>query len=167
MNKTLLINGQEVAVSHVSFDDGKVSFTIGGKQYSFRGKVVGGQVTLSRDGDHENLTGVVVPSKNGQMVILPGIEAMITQPSLTRKKSGGAKQGGLSAPMPGMVQKVLVKAGDKVEKGDTLVVMEAMKLQLPITAPHNGIVDKVLCKAGEMVSEGVELVSLKQEKDGK
>ncbi|HEX9163344.1 MAG TPA: biotin/lipoyl-containing protein [Thermoanaerobaculia bacterium] len=65
-----------------------------------------------------------------------------------------------AAPMPGVVLKILVKAGDVVKKNAALVVLEAMKMEHQIVAPYDGVVESVNCTEGEMVQPGVELVSL-------
>ena len=66
------------------------------------------------------------------------------------------------APMPGLVLKIVVKAGDVVKKGAPLVVLEAMKMEHQITAPYDGTVERVNCSEGEMVQPGVELVTLRK-----
>jgi len=58
------------------------------------------------------------------------------------------------APMPGSVIEVLVKAGDQVKEGDTVVILEAMKMENEITAPQSGTVVKILVKAGDTVNNG-------------
>jgi 3-methylcrotonyl-CoA carboxylase alpha subunit len=73
------------------------------------------------------------------------------------------RQHGLMAPMPGLVLKVLVKPGDRVRAHQTLVVLEAMKMEHSIEAPHDGIVKAVHCAEGGRVSEGQLLVDLEQE----
>jgi biotin carboxyl carrier protein len=62
--------------------------------------------------------------------------------------------------MPATVRKVHVAAGDEVRRGDVLVVLEAMKMELPVRAPHDGSVDIVKCSEGEMVEAGQVLVEL-------
>lgn len=74
--------------------------------------------------------------------------------------AGGPGAGSLEASMPGLVLDVLVSAGDKVERGDTLVLLEAMKMELRITAPTTGRVTQVYCKAGEVVDRGQVLVEI-------
>ena len=66
----------------------------------------------------------------------------------------------LSAPMPATVRAVEVKAGDQVEAGATLVVLEAMKMELIIRAPVAGTVRAVFCEQGELVQPGTPLVDL-------
>lgn len=65
-----------------------------------------------------------------------------------------------SAPMPGMVLKILVRPGDVVTKGMPLVILEAMKMEHAVIAPHDGKIGAIHCTEGEMVQPGVELVTL-------
>jgi biotin carboxyl carrier protein len=69
--------------------------------------------------------------------------------------------GDLSAPMPATVRTIHVNAGDAVTRGQTLVVLEAMKMELPLRAPEDGVVADVACRVGELVQPGVPLVRLK------
>lgn len=60
-------------------------------------------------------------------------------------------EGGCVAPMPGKVVKILVSEGDAVEAGQRLVLLEAMKMELPVTAPDAGLVASILASEGEQV----------------
>jgi propionyl-CoA carboxylase alpha chain len=68
--------------------------------------------------------------------------------------------GGLSAPMPGKVVAVNVSVGDEVERGQVLVVMEAMKMEHTIPAPHAGTVTEILVAVGDQVAQGAVLLAL-------
>ena len=68
----------------------------------------------------------------------------------------------LSAPMPGNVIRVLVKAGEKVSRGQQLLVMEAMKMEHTILAPADGVVGKVSFNQGDLVQNGSELIEFTQ-----
>ncbi|KAM3835263.1 methylcrotonoyl-CoA carboxylase subunit alpha, mitochondrial [Vipera latastei] len=81
---------------------------------------------------------------------------------LTSKSSGGDHSGPV-APMTGTVEKVLVKPGDKVKNGDSLVVMTAMKMEHIIRATSAGIIKKVLCHEGSQVKRNALLVELVEE----
>lgn len=71
-------------------------------------------------------------------------------------------EGDLRAPMAGKIIQVLVESGDSVKAGDTLLILEAMKMEQQITAPHDGVVDRILCREGDQVSAGTELATLIQ-----
>jgi len=66
----------------------------------------------------------------------------------------------MSAPMPGVVLKILVKVGDEVAKGAPLLILEAMKMEHQITAPRDGTIASINCKEGEMLQPGLDLVTL-------
>ena len=76
----------------------------------------------------------------------------------TRRRS--AQHGSLSSPMPATVRKIAVQLGAAVKKGDTLLVLEAMKMELPVRAPADGTVKHIACREGELVQPGVPLVEL-------
>jgi biotin carboxyl carrier protein len=62
--------------------------------------------------------------------------------------------------MPATVRAIHVAPGDRVARGDTLVVLEAMKMELPLKAPADGTVASVACEVGELVQPGIPLVAL-------
>ncbi len=77
---------------------------------------------------------------------------------LARARSG--HHGLLMAPMPATVRRVLVSAGDAVKRGDSLVILEAMKMELPVRASAPGLVRAVCCREGELVQPGVALIEI-------
>ncbi len=79
---------------------------------------------------------------------------------LRHAAEGGGEGGRLTAPMPGKVVSIGVKAGDKVTKGQPLAVMEAMKMEHTIAAPQDGVVVEVLYAPGDQVMDGAELLRL-------
>ncbi len=66
----------------------------------------------------------------------------------------------VSAPMPGKVLEIKVKAGDAVKSGDVLMILEAMKMQNEIMAPADGTVSDVRVSAGQTVSTGDVMIVL-------
>ena len=68
--------------------------------------------------------------------------------------------GGLTAPMPGKVVDVPVKKNESVKSGQTLVILEAMKMEHKVTAPSDGNVKEVLIAVGDQVESGSTLVIL-------
>ncbi len=77
-----------------------------------------------------------------------------------RGRRTAAHQGSLSAPMPATVVRVDAAPGDTVRRGDTLVILEAMKMELPVRAPADGTVKAVHCKPGDLVQAGVPLIEV-------
>lgn len=81
-----------------------------------------------------------------------------------RKVAGAAAVGGapeLKAPMPGLVVKVLKQAGDEVKKGDSIIVVEAMKMENELKAPADGIIEEIKAEASKPVDKGTVLVTFR------
>ena len=80
--------------------------------------------------------------------------------ALAHAGAGAAGAGSLAAPMPGKVVSLLVAVGDKVEAGQPLAVMEAMKMEHTLAAPKAGTVEELLYAPGDQVAEGAALLRL-------
>jgi 3-methylcrotonyl-CoA carboxylase alpha subunit len=94
-------------------------------------------------------------------VFSPRGATRITLIDALAQAGGSDPEGGrLSAPMPGKIVGFLVKAGDKVSKGQALAVMEAMKMEHTIAAPADGQIGELLYAPGDQVSEGAELLKM-------
>ncbi len=83
-------------------------------------------------------------------------------PPLPKQPTAEVDAGEVCAPMPGTVSSVEVAPGDRVERGDVLLKLEAMKMQNAIRAPRAGTVEAVYVEAGRSVSNDQPLVSLKE-----
>lgn len=83
-----------------------------------------------------------------------------TDASKKLRRNLGAGENTLTAAMHGQVIKVLIGEGDTVVRGQPLVLLEAMKMELRIAAPHDGHVVKLLCNEGQVVERGQVLVEL-------
>lgn len=100
--------------------------------------------------------------KAGRYVSLDGQTYLLfpPAPAAQRRSQAGPAEGRLTATMPGRVLDVLVEPGQAVAKGDTLVLLEAMKMELRIQAPLAGAVASVHCTAGQVVERGAVLVEI-------
>ncbi len=76
---------------------------------------------------------------------------------------GGASSGTILAPMPGTVISVQVAVGDAVSAGDTLMIIESMKLETAIKAPHDGVIGTLGFGAGQTFDQNAILVTLEGE----
>ena len=103
---------------------------------------------------------IVTPAGTRRFVRLDTLEFVLDRDSDGARRSGAAVTGGLEAPMPGAVTRVMVQAGDTVRKGEPLVAVEAMKMEHLVRAPRDGVVGVVRVAAGDMVSPGTALVEL-------
>lgn len=79
-----------------------------------------------------------------------------------RRRAVASTDSLLTASMPGQVIKVLAQAGETVKRGQALIVLEAMKMEIRVSAPQDGSVAKVLCEVGDVVERGQTLIELHQ-----
>ena len=78
------------------------------------------------------------------------------------RSTTGPDTGSLSASIPAVVAEVLVSVGETVAAGDKLILLESMKMVIPIQAPYDGAVTKINCTAGESVQAGVPLIEIEE-----
>jgi 3-methylcrotonyl-CoA carboxylase alpha subunit len=79
------------------------------------------------------------------------------------RRGSGAHGGTLSAPMPATVLRIQTSPGAVVKKGETLLVLEAMKMELPLRSPQDGTIAAVNCIEGQLVQPGVSLVEFSEQ----
>ncbi len=84
----------------------------------------------------------------------------VPQAETSARRAGAGRANSLEAQMPGVVRRVLVAAGDAVERGQALVMLEAMKMEIRVSAPRAGVVGEVGVVEGQAVVRGQVLVSL-------
>jgi len=127
----------------------KISVTAGGSA---------GELIV-RDGDRvEQVFAVTDGDKT--WVFHDGLVHEIIAEGGNARRRGAHAQGSLTAPMPATVIAIKVAAGDAVTRGDILVVLEAMKMELPVRAPGDGRVKAIHCRPGDLVQPETSLIDL-------
>ena len=147
------------------------SYNVNGAQYDVTIESIQGQVAKM------NVNGVLfdveilgAPLTEGDLpeaaaAVAPAAAATTPAPAAAAAPAPAAKgEAGagttINAPLPGVVTKVLVTTGQAVKKGETVVVLEAMKMENNITAECDGSVTGVCVAAGDSVMEGTTLVTI-------
>jgi 3-methylcrotonyl-CoA carboxylase alpha subunit len=121
----------------------------------------GSAVALAEDDDVTEVSGFADEER-----VVVFAEGQAYEFALASRGTGathGLHDGDIEAPMPGKVTAVDVGAGDKVEKGQRLLTLEAMKMEHALTAPFDGVVVELSAKAGAQVTEGQLLVKVEPE----
>jgi acetyl/propionyl-CoA carboxylase alpha subunit len=102
-----------------------------------------------------------IATRDERWVFFDGRVYVIDLSPLSRKKARhGHDETALASPMPATVLMINVQPGQQVAKGDLLIMLEAMKMELPVKAPRDGRVMALGCKPGELVQPGVPLLEL-------
>ena len=116
--------------------------------------------------DEETWAVEVTPSEGGLLVHYDKTDYLLAKPDQIYTGVGGAQAAGpgaetdITAPLPGVVAQVRVEEGEQVAARQTLVVLEAMKMEHQISAPYDGVVTRVSCEAGLQVTKGAVLLEL-------
>ena len=154
----------EVAVAYAAADGWRLS--LAGETVLARGRLLdggqfAGQIAVELD-DRRLVSSVVAVSEKQEQrrhVFLNGSTYLLLRDDpLHLVEAGGAGGAGLTAPMPGKIVALLVTAGQRVDKGTPLLILEAMKMEHTITAPKDGTVKAFRYAAGDQVGDGAELV---------
>lgn len=141
-----------------------------GKSYraTIGNRSVAVEIIQSQDGrldlliDGERVTAYVSSDNTKRWVTINGQTVVLTKSSGTRRSGHGHHHaaGELTAPMPGQVRAVNVSEGDTVTKGQTLLLLEAMKMEIRIQASQDGIVKKLFVQQGQTVEREQILVTV-------
>lgn len=132
------INGNEYEVAVDKFEDSTAEVTVNGTSY---------KVELEKPKEPE--------------AAAPKIQRPVASSSgNTSSRPSGGGAGAVKSPLPGIIIDVLVNVGDEVQKGQTVVMLEAMKMENAINAPVAGKVTAVSANKGDSVLEGVTLVTI-------
>jgi biotin carboxyl carrier protein len=164
MKFTIELNGKARAVE---LSRGEAGFSC-----SIDGKPVDADIAEISSGTYSVLIGGqslevrVTPGPDALDVSVSGREYSLTvrDPREWRRKHHGAAASEgrqqVVAPMPGKVVRILTKAGEKIEAGQGVVVVEAMKMQNEVRAPKSGIVEKIFVAEGQSVNTGDALATI-------
>ncbi|MBX3733183.1 MAG: biotin attachment protein [Verrucomicrobiae bacterium] len=95
---------------------------------------------------------------NGREFEVRVADAAASAPSRETSPKGGVVS--VPAPIPGVVTKILRIAGQKVQRGEPILVLEAMKMEMPLNAPESGTVQEVRVRTGDAVTSGQELARI-------
>lgn len=130
-------------------------------KYIINGETFNVDVGERKDG----ITTVIVNNETYNVELIPELKeekkSIIRKPDATQKKdeSKNYLQDALRAPIPGTVIDICTNVGDSVKEGDTLLVLEAMKMNNNLTAEKDGVVREILTQAGETVKENTPLIT--------
>lgn len=160
----------------ISFEHNAESISIDltptGKSYraSIGEEIVNVEVLQAKEGkldlliDGKRFSAYISSDNAKRWVTVNGQTFVLTKSSGARQVGHGHHHtaGKLTAPMPGQVRAVSVDEGDRVTKGQTLMVLEAMKMEIRVHAPQDGVVKKLFVKQGQTVEREQTLIEIEE-----
>jgi biotin carboxyl carrier protein len=138
------LNGREFPMDVVSVQEGVLSLLTNGKSYEIKQETVGAETNVVVG--HERFSVAVRDPRSFR----------------SRSRAGASEQGvkKITAPMPGKVVRILAGVGAQVETGQSVIVIEAMKMQNELKAPKAGVVKKINVVEGAAVEAGQSLAEV-------
>ncbi len=144
---TLGIGGREFVVDVRELDADRFEVAVGEERF---------EVTLQ--GDEDLPEARIAPALPAAGATAPAAPKVAMPQRTARPRAAGASLSALAAPMPGVILELHVKAGDRVERGQAVVVLDAMKMHNLIGAPRAGVIAEVCVAAGQAVGHGDTIV---------
>ena len=170
MDYDFLVNGKPFNVSLEKKDDRYLA-SIGEKKIEVRAERISeNTISLEMDGRVFTVHGAEVDGKH--YIALRGYHIVVEDAGRTsaEKKveddTSEESDGTITTPMPGNIVKVLVSEDQTVEKGESLVIVESMKMENVLSAPASGVVKKIHVSAGDQTQFGQVLIELDLEQEG-
>ncbi len=146
-DQTVSLNNHPVQFNHIQTGENKYHVLYKNHSYS---------VEIGEKTEKGKVQTVWINHVKHEVEVFDHFDALLKQ--LGMDKLAGQKVNEAKAPMPGLVLKVMVEEGQAVKKGDTLLVLEAMKMENSIKASSDGVVKKVNAKEKTAVDKGQVLV---------
>ena len=166
--KMIVKNGKtEKSVNILSKEDNIFTATINDKEYILDiVKVEQGVYSILYNGQSINMEMIEgdEPGKYKVNTFCDYLELEVA-PAVNTSIQGRAKKSGnelIKAPMSGKIVKVKVEVGDKIEEGDSLVILSAMKMENEIKSSMSGVISKISIKEEELVKDGQLIVTIKE-----
>jgi len=141
----------------------KFNFKIRGNKYNVELNNIDGniaEIEVNGSKYEVEIEKEVKVSKTPKLIRSKIIPTGVSAKAKTSKPSDRKGTGGIKAPLPGTILEMKVKVGDEVNVGDTLLIMEAMKMENEIKADKTGKIVDVKVNAGDSVLEGENLVEI-------
>jgi biotin carboxyl carrier protein len=153
-------NGQTYTIQLERASDHHYTATIGERTFPVEARPLpDGAWLLTLGGVQFTVYGAA--GKTTRSVHAAGKTFSLAVPDTRAKRRGASGAGGdLTAQMPGQIVDVLVSEGDSVQAGQTLVILEAMKMEIRVTAPGDGRVRHLLVEKGAVVERGQRLLEM-------
>lgn len=161
-NQTLLADDAEFPVAITQTRAGEYEVNASGESFIAKAKLQGSQLICDLNG-HQHRSEVLTRTEDRQQELILISDTLVLTCHVRAPDLGDAAshadESGFKAPMNGTIVALLVKAGETVQAGDTLAIMEAMKMEHAIKAPSDGLVTDIFYGVGDLVDGGADLLT--------
>lgn len=131
------------------------------KEYKYN--INGNEYVVTVGNRNDGVTEVTVNGESYNVAVIPEPvvekKVIVKAPAAPKQEGKDDLQDALRSPLPGTIVDITAKVGDEVKEGDTLVVLEAMKMNNNLTAEKDGKIKAILVSEGEAVKENTPLVT--------
>jgi biotin carboxyl carrier protein len=165
MNKFIVtINNRKVRINFT----GEVNIILNNKEYNYNISKLNGNTHRFNIGNKTFLISAIKNGNGHYNITLSGrvfetkvlTELQERAANLIEAKTSKHSKTTIKAPMPGMILKIKKAAGDVLKQGDSLLILEAMKMENEIKSPVSGTIKEINIKEGDAVEKGVELLTI-------
>lgn len=143
-----VVNGQPAGLDTIQVGERSFQVIQNGKTYSVH------VVEVDRD---SNTATLIVNGKRAVVEVSNELDRLLKRLGL--ENAASSKISEMKAPMPGLIHSLHVAEGESVEKGDQLLILEAMKMENVIKSPTDGVVKRIHVKQGQSVEKGQLMIS--------
>ena len=146
-NDSIQVNGETIVLDRVVLNDKSTHVIYQNRSYTIE--------VVSFD-KAEKTAAIKVNGSIYKIAVEDQFDQLLKQLGMDTLAAAKVQQ--IKAPMPGLVLSVLVAVGDEVKKGDSLLVLEAMKMENMIKSPTDGVINKITIKQGDKVEKNEVLI---------
>ena len=170
MDYNLKIGAQTIPVEADLKDDGTLLAKIGEKSFATCFQIISeNQIYMEVEGIGRNI--YLADNGDGKLINIGGTTYLVQDADAlaqnsTRKRSSKELPQEITPPMPSVVERIMVAEGDLVEKGHSVIVVSAMKMEATLQAPFKGKVLKINVAEGDKVMPGQILVDIERQEEG-
>lgn len=162
MEKKVILNNEEYSIHIIDKGHDSIKFEFNGKEYDVNLLHKQNEImSLQCNGKKHRATGDKFGKDGTIQVFSNDLEGYVKLPGKVKgKRQAGASEGSLQSPMPGKIFKVIKQTGDEVKTGETIMILEAMKMEHTIKSTKDGILKQIFFNEGDQVMGGAELCEI-------
>lgn len=155
----ITVNGREFDLDVQELGADRFTVTIGGEQLEV-------ELRTDEDVSEGQITPAIIARTTAPQITDPESASSTSTPSpvpvLRHPSSAGSGSAALKAPMPGVIAEISATVGARVARGDTLLLLEAMKMKNAIRSPREGVIAEILVQPGQNVGHGDVLIRFEE-----